>query len=140
MPGVSASESHEIIHELKEVGQMISQETSALVDALMNVSLDQEDTERAVARLSIEGNIAKAETDKKMQRIDDLEKDLANEIEKRREAEVSVKQAVDQLQKLMAEFRELKRKSADDGTKTPEMIRVSALLLALTTLSLTMTT
>lgn len=60
MPGVSSTESSDMVQQLQEVGQTISQETSALVDAVMNLTLDQEDTDKAVARMSIEANITKA--------------------------------------------------------------------------------
>ncbi|UKZ54796.1 hypothetical protein TrVGV298_008609 [Trichoderma virens] len=76
MPGVSAKESAEIIQSLIEVGQVISQETSALVEAVMNLHLDQEDTDKAIARMSIEANLAKARTDDQSQTINSLREDL----------------------------------------------------------------
>lgn len=125
MPGISASESSEIIEQLQEVGQIINNETTALVDALANMSLDQEETEKALARLSIEGNLAKAETDSKESKIERLTSELKEETEKRRHAEAAVEEAVENLQKLSNECRELKARNDDDGSKTPEIIRVS---------------
>lgn len=126
MPGISATESAEIIEQLQEVGQIINNETTALVDALANMSLDQEETEKALARLSIEGNLAKAETDSKASKIESLTNELKDETEKRRNAEATVEDAVDKLQKLSTECRELKARTDDDGSTTPEIIRVSA--------------
>lgn len=79
MPGVSSAESSEIVLQLQEVGQIISQETSALVDALMNLQLDQEDTDKAVARMSIEANIAKARIDDQGDTILKLQAQLGDE-------------------------------------------------------------
>lgn len=76
MPGVSSSESSEIALQLQEVGQIISRETSDLVNAVMNLTLDQEDTDKAVARMSIEANIAKARSDDQCDTIQKLQAQL----------------------------------------------------------------
>lgn len=73
MPGISSAESSEIVLQLQEIGQIISRETSALVDAVMNLTLDQEDTDKAVARMSIEANIAKARIDDQCNTIQTLQ-------------------------------------------------------------------
>ncbi|OAA69717.1 hypothetical protein ISF_02987 [Cordyceps fumosorosea ARSEF 2679] len=73
MPGVSSAESSEMVLQLQEVGQVISRETSDLVNAVMNLTLDQEDTDKAVARMSIEANIAKARIDNQSNTIQKLE-------------------------------------------------------------------
>ncbi|ATY65119.1 hypothetical protein CCM_01657 [Cordyceps militaris CM01] len=79
MPGVSSAESTEIVLQLQEVGQTISRETSDLVNAVMNLTLDQEDTDKAVARMSIEANIAKARIDEQCNTIQTLEAQLKDE-------------------------------------------------------------
>ncbi|KAG8420020.1 hypothetical protein J3459_011458 [Metarhizium acridum] len=111
MPGVSSSESGEIVGQLQEVGQVISQETSQLVDALMNLTLDQEDTDKAVARLSLDGTILKAEMDDKAQTIRDLRAELDAEKKKREQAELDVKKVMGDLQRLREDFKRLQEKA-----------------------------
>ncbi|KAF5677788.1 chromosome segregation smc [Fusarium heterosporum] len=108
MPGVSSKESNEIVAQLQEVGQIVSTETSQLVDALMNLTLDQEDTDKAIARMSIEANLAKAEADDQAHNMSNLRVELANEKTKRQEAESEVVKVMDELQKLSREFKSLK--------------------------------
>ncbi|KAJ4144545.1 hypothetical protein LMH87_003426 [Akanthomyces muscarius] len=79
MPGVASAESSEIVLQLQEVGQIISRETSDLVNAVMNLTLDQEDTDKAVARMSIEANIAKARIDDQCNTIQTLQAQLKEE-------------------------------------------------------------
>lgn len=129
MPGVAANQSNEIISQLQEVGQIISQETSQLVDALMNVTLDQEDTDKAIARMSIEANLAKAQNDDQAQTINNLHEELDKEKEKRELAEGEVHKVMKDLQKLTQEFKSWKDKEAvSDGspyTDRDDMIKVS---------------
>ncbi|KAH6983015.1 hypothetical protein BKA56DRAFT_483691 [Ilyonectria sp. MPI-CAGE-AT-0026] len=127
MPGVSSKESNEIISQLQEVGQIISQETSQLVDALMNLTLDQEDTDKAIARMSIEANLTKAEADDQAQTISNLRVELSSERDKRKEAEAEVGKVMEDLQTLTRDFKSYKEKDAksEDG-KSPrreEMIK-----------------
>lgn len=111
MPGVSAKESEEIIKSLIEVGQVISQETSALVEAVMNLHLDQEDTDKAIARMSIEANLAKANTDDQAQKINSLVEELKVEKEKRESAEATLKSMLDGIADITAEFKQLRDKA-----------------------------
>jgi chromosome segregation ATPase len=132
MPGVSSKESSEIITQLQEVGQIVSTETSQLVDALMNLTLDQEDTDKAIARMSIEANLAKAEADDQAHNLSNLRVELANEKSKRQEAEAEVAKVMEELQKLSREVKSLKEKSndgsSDDAKSSPDrdgMVKVS---------------
>ncbi|KAF5024240.1 hypothetical protein F66182_3697 [Fusarium sp. NRRL 66182] len=126
MPGVSSKESNEIVAQLQEVGQIVSTETSQLVDALMNVTLDQEDTDKAIARMSIEANLAKAEADDQAHTLSNLRAELANEKSKRQEAEAEVAKVVEDLQSLSREFKAFKERerdhdgSSDGSESTPE--------------------
>ncbi|KAK7413143.1 hypothetical protein QQX98_007969 [Neonectria punicea] len=128
MPGVSSKESNEIITQLQEVGQIISQETSQLVDALMNLTLDQEETDKAIARMSIEGNLSKAEADDQAQTISNLRVELSSERDKRKEAEAEVGKIMEDLQRLTCDFKSFKEKEikSEDDEKSPrheDMIR-----------------
>lgn len=129
MPGVSSKESNEIISQLQEVGQIISQETSQLVDALMNLTLDQEDTDKAIARMSIEANLTKAESDDQAQTISNLRVELSSERDKRKDAEAEVGKVMEDLQTLTRDFKSYKEKDAkSEDAKSPsreEMIKVS---------------
>ncbi|KAH7155032.1 hypothetical protein B0J13DRAFT_436888 [Dactylonectria estremocensis] len=118
MPGVSSKESNEIISQLQEVGQIISQETSQLVDALMNLTLDQEDTDKAIARMSIEANLTKAETNDQAQTIVNLRTELSAERDKRKDAETEVAKVMEDLQSLTRDFKSYKEKQikTEDGT------------------------
>lgn len=87
MPGVSSAESSEIVLQLQEVGQIISRETSHLVSAVMNLTLDQEDTDKAVARMSIEANIAKAKIDDQRNTIQMLQAQLQEETENKAQSD-----------------------------------------------------
>ncbi|RFU80125.1 chromosome segregation smc-like [Trichoderma arundinaceum] len=108
MPGVSAKESDEIIQSLIEVGQVISQETSALVEAVMNLHLDQEDTDKAIARMSIEANLSKANADDQAQKISSLHEELKLEREKRESAESSLKSMMEAIVDITTEFKQLR--------------------------------
>jgi len=134
MPGVSSNESNEIITKLQEVGQIISSETSQLVDALMNLTLDQEDTDKAIARMSIEANLAKAEADDQSHNLGNLRTELADEKGKRQEAESEAVKLMGHLEKLMDELKSLKAKFRDggsEGTRSSadhdEMVKVRSL-------------
>jgi hypothetical protein len=111
MPGVSAKESDEIIQRLIEVGQVISQETSALVEAVMNLHLDQEDTDKAIARMSIEANLAKANADDQAQKINILEEELKLENRNRENAEASLKNMMEGIADITTEFKQLRDKA-----------------------------
>lgn len=127
MPGVSSAESGEINSQLQEVGQIISQETSALVDALMNLTLDQEDTDKAVARMSIEANIAKAKIDDQDNKIQNLNDQLDVEKEKRAQAEDGVKNAMQDLHNITEEIKTWKDKagaSEESAAERDGMIQV----------------
>lgn len=87
MPGVPGKEAGELVAQLQEVGQVVSQETGQLVDAMMKLTLDQQDSDRAVARLSIEANLAKARHDDQARAVVGLEQELARERERRQQAE-----------------------------------------------------
>ncbi|KAF5962956.1 hypothetical protein FBULB1_13688 [Fusarium bulbicola] len=117
MPGVSSKESNEIIIKLQEVGQIISSETSQLVDALMNLTLDQEDTDKAIARMSIEANLAKAEADDQSHNLGNLRTELADEKSKRQEAEAEATKLKGHLEKHMDELKSLKAKVHDGGSE-----------------------
>jgi chromosome segregation ATPase len=117
MPGVSSKESNEIIAKLQEVGQIISSETSQLVDALMNLTLDQEDTDKAIARMSIEANLAKAEADDQSHNLGNLRTELADEKCKRQEAEAEAAKLKGHLEKHRDELKSLKAKVHDGGSE-----------------------
>lgn len=119
MPGVAANESNEIIQRLIEVGQVISQETSALVEAVMNLHLDQEDTDKAIARMSIEANLAKAHADDQAQRINSLEEEVRLEKKKREDAEGNLKSIMDGIADIATEFKQLRDKT--DKQKTDSL-------------------
>lgn len=128
MPGVAASESSEIIDQLKDVARMISQETSQLVDAIMNLTLDGDETDKAVTRMGLEASLLKAADEDKAQKIRVLENKLQEEKDARVKAENEVKKIMDELQGLSDEFAAFKDK-ARNGSGSPnsqnDMIKVS---------------
>lgn len=129
MPGVSANESGEIVAQLQEVGQIISQETSQLVDALMNLTLDQEETDKALSRMSLEATLIKAETDDKAQAIRDLRAEVDAEKKKREQAEHDVKEVMSDLHGLTEDFKKVKERAARkdedaDADTRDDMVKV----------------
>lgn len=115
---MSAKESAEIIQSLIEVGQVISQETSALVEAVMNLHLDQEDTDKAIARMSIEANLAKARTDDQNQTINSLREELKAEKELKEQAEAALKNMTECIVDITTEFKQLKDKADKQRTES----------------------
>lgn len=123
MPGVSSNESNEIIAQLQEVGQIMSQETSQLVDALMNLTLDQEDTDKAIARMGLEASLTKATIEDQAQTVRDLRAEIDDEKKKREQAEINVKNVVNELHELTEKA--LKEKpEGSDSHQRDEMIKV----------------
>ena len=115
MPGISAKEANEIIDELQEVGQTINQETSQLVDAVTNMILDQEEADKALARMNIESTLAKAKTEDQEQTISDIRGELTKEKER-------MSQEQDEMEKLMNDFEVLKSdyKNLQEAKGTPK--------------------
>ncbi|CAI6096921.1 unnamed protein product [Clonostachys chloroleuca] len=108
MPGVSTGESKEINDQLKEAGQIISQDTNQLVRDLMSSSLELQENNQAVIRMSIESNLLKATVDQKDQEINHLRQQLAEAHERREETDVYVKQILDNLNSVTDEAKTLK--------------------------------
>ncbi|KAG6009248.1 hypothetical protein E4U21_002852 [Claviceps maximensis] len=115
MPGVSANESNEIVSQLQEVGQVVSQETSQLVDALINLTLDQEDTDKAIARMGLEASLTKAEMEDQAQTVRDLGAELAAEKTKRGLAEGNLQSVMSELLELTGLVKALKQKAEGRG-------------------------
>lgn len=124
MPGISAAESSEIIVQLQEVGQIISKETSTLVEALSNLTLDGQETDSAIARMSIEANLAKAETDDQAQTIANLREELNTEKVKKDQAEAEVKKMLEEFEDITNEFgalrKQAKRRMGDEENREEE--------------------
>ncbi|PFH54916.1 hypothetical protein XA68_11884 [Ophiocordyceps unilateralis] len=123
MPGVSGQDANELVTSLQEVGQIVNQETTQLVDALMNLSLDQEDSEQAMARMSLEANLAQAQNKDQAQLIHKLRTEARAEQEKRGEAEAAARTALDKVDALAEELKRVKEsvnKTADDLVQVGE--------------------
>ncbi|KAG5928079.1 hypothetical protein E4U42_001283 [Claviceps africana] len=119
MPGVSANESNEIVGQLQEVGQVVSRETSQLVDALINLTLDQEDTDKAIARMGLEASLTKADMEDQAQTIRDLEAGLEAEKAKRGQAEGNLQSVMGELHELTGHVKALKQKAEEEGENDP---------------------
>ncbi|KAG6079540.1 hypothetical protein E4U16_007548 [Claviceps sp. LM84 group G4] len=111
IPGVTANESGDIATQLQEVGQVISTETSQLVDALIHLTLDHEDTDRAIARMGLEASLTKATLEDQSQRVRDLEAALGEEKMKREEAEGNLRAVMSE----SCELRELVKALRGEG-------------------------
>ncbi|POR39220.1 Uncharacterized protein TPAR_00576 [Tolypocladium paradoxum] len=108
MPGVSSHEANELVARLQEVGQIVNQETTQLVDALMNLTLDQEDTDKAIARMSIAANLTGAKTDDQAQTISSLRAEIKAEREKREKVEAETKKVLGSFEEFKLEFKTFK--------------------------------
>lgn len=115
MPGVSANESNEIIVQLQEIGQIISQETSQLVDALMNLTLDQEDTDRSITRMSLDASLAQGEIEKQAQSSRDLQAEVDAERKKNEQAEHDFRNLTEEFKTLRDTTDKKNSESSDDG-------------------------
>ncbi|RCI16099.1 hypothetical protein L249_2330 [Ophiocordyceps polyrhachis-furcata BCC 54312] len=111
MPGHDAND---LVSSLQEVGQMVSGETTQLVDAIMNLTLDQEDSEQAMARMSIDANLAQAKTKDQLQSIVSLRADVKAERERREAAEVKARSALETVESLKEEIKRLREASGHD--------------------------
>lgn len=128
MPGISANESEEIIGQLNDIGRVVNQETSQLVDALMNLTLDGEDTDKAIARMSLDANIAKATMENHAQTIRDLKKQLAEEQEKYAKSDAELKRIMEELESISREFYDFKTKVHQDAgflENQPNLVKVN---------------
>lgn len=118
MPGIAANESSEIVSQLQEVGQVISQETSQLVDALANLNIDQQENEKRVTHMSLDANLAKAQASDQAHLISNLKDELASTKNKREQAEAEVA-------KLMQDLRDLSAtKGKDTSSDSDDIIKV----------------
>ncbi|PHH75779.1 hypothetical protein CDD80_2062 [Ophiocordyceps camponoti-rufipedis] len=124
MPGVSGQDANELVSSLQEVGQMINQETTQLVDALMNLTLDQEESEQAMARMSIDANLAQAKNQDQAQTIIKLRTEAKVEQDKREEAEVGVRTALEKVEALEGELKMLKQDGNGQKTKADDLVQV----------------
>jgi predicted nucleic acid-binding Zn-ribbon protein len=105
MPGVSAVEGKQIIDNLREVSQITSQETSKLVDAIAHLTIDSDDTDRSIARMSLDHNLVKATSEDTIQK---LKQELGVEREKRVAAETEAASLSKEMETLKGEFEEFR--------------------------------
>lgn len=105
MPGVSSNESKEIGDQLQQIGQIVSRDTVRLVEEHAKTTLDYQDTEKAIARLSLQSNLAKADAEKRVAKFDRLYTDYVNEREKREQYESDIQIITKYLQSLSNELR-----------------------------------
>ncbi|PNY24406.1 Uncharacterized protein TCAP_05656, partial [Tolypocladium capitatum] len=127
MPGVSSHEANELVARLQEVGQIVNQETTQLVDALMNLTLDQEDTDKAIARMSIAANLTGAMTDDQAQTITSLRAEIKAEREKREQVEAETKMALESFEGFKTEFKTFKdniEKQKNAAVEPDELVNV----------------
>lgn len=128
MPGVSSHEANELVARLQEVGQIVNQETTQLVDALMNLTLDQEDTDKAIARMSIEANLTGAKTDDQAQTISSLRAELMAERGKREQVEAETNKVLESLEGFKAEFKAFKdnveKQKRDAAVEPDNLVKV----------------
>ncbi|UNI19993.1 hypothetical protein JDV02_006132 [Purpureocillium takamizusanense] len=113
--------------QIGEVGTLVNQETAQLVEAVVTLSLDQEDTDKAIARISIAANLAGAKTDDQAQTISQLTAELAAEKNKCEQAEAGAKETGAVLEELMTEVKALKetmRTAWQTGPSQAELIKV----------------
>lgn len=119
MQGVPGSEANKLASQLREVGHLVTQETAQLVDAVVNLSLDQEDTDKAIARISIAANLAGAKTDDQAQTISQLRGKLTEERAKREEAESRAGKTCWSLEALEGQVKALKAKLGMESEELP---------------------
>ncbi|KJZ80321.1 hypothetical protein HIM_00171 [Hirsutella minnesotensis 3608] len=121
----------ELVARLQEVEKFMKQETTQLVDAIMNLTIDQEETDKAIARMSIEANLRQAKVDEQAQTISDLRSEVKTEREKRQKLETEARKAVEKLEALGNDLKNIKSQSDNEeadsraGSDSPdELVRV----------------
>jgi chromosome segregation ATPase len=128
MPGVSSAEAEEVNAQLQEAGQATSQEISQLVDALMNVTLDGQDVEGEIARLTLRYTLAKADAEDKARRMADLTDELEAERQKLAQAKANGREIMGELQTMTADYRSLREAAGGSKSVTPpardELIKI----------------
>lgn len=130
MPGVGSNEAEEVGSALQKVSQTMSTETSQLVNAIANLELDLEDAKRTNVRLTIREKLLSADVDDKTGKISDLCAEREAETQKRELAEDEVKKIMEDLTKLSAEFKALKKNgsptesSSKEGSASPRDVLV----------------
>ncbi|KAI6779803.1 uncharacterized protein J7T54_003727 [Emericellopsis cladophorae] len=105
MPGVSAVEGRQIIDQLREVSQVTSQETSKLVGAIAHLTIDSDDTDRSIARMSLDHNLVKATSEDTIQK---LKQELVSEKDKRTAVENVAREVSQDMEMLKGEFEEFR--------------------------------
>jgi predicted nucleic acid-binding Zn-ribbon protein len=120
MPGVGSNEAEEVGSALQKVSQTMSTETSQLVNAIANLELDLEDAKRTNVRLTIQEKLLSAEVDDKAGKISDLCAEREAETQKRELAEYEVKKIMEDLTKLSAEFKTLKKSGSPKESNSME--------------------
>jgi len=123
-------ESASLANQLHDVGTLVNQETAQLVEAVVTLSLDQEDTDKAIARISIEANLASARTDDQAQTISLLTAELAAEKTKCEQAEAGAKKTGAVLEELMTEVKVIKDTMTNAWQTSPSqagLVKVSKL-------------
>lgn len=83
MPGVPGSEAEAVAAQLKDVSRIVNQETAQLVDALMNLTLDAEENNKTIARMSLDSSLTKATVDEQARTIQRCEDRQADEARRR---------------------------------------------------------
>lgn len=99
------------------------------MDALMNLTLDQEDTDKAIARMGLEASLTKATIEDQAQTIRDLRAEIEAERNKREQAEGNVKSVMSELLEFTGHAKALKQKAEgrSEGSDTDprdEIIKV----------------
>lgn len=137
MPGVAASASNQIVDRLKRIGQTINQESSQLVDAVSHMRLDQEENEKALARLSLSESLTKGANTDMTIRIAELEHELEKERMLRKQAELDAEKVMSSVQDLSVELQDFKDMSTQNHqalslhspSKIDEVVQVCQILL-----------
>jgi chromosome segregation ATPase len=120
MPGVASNESQEISDQLQQIGQIVSRDTVRLVEEHAKTTLDYQDTEKAVGRLSLENNLAKADMEQRVAKFDQLYSDYVAEREKREQYESDIQTITKYLRSLSNDLRGFQAQATAARDACPE--------------------
>lgn len=124
MPGISSGEAKEISSQLQELGHIVSRDTTRLIESFANTSLDYEDNEKVVQKLSFEANKSKKEFEAKYEtksaNFDKLYNNYSEERVQREKYEADVKSMTLYLKNLSSELAAIKAKAMQARDSTSE--------------------
>lgn len=95
IPGVCSNEAQQMGSDLREVAQLVSTESSQLIDGLVNMRIDAQVQMNDCARMGVDSTLQKANLDRSI----GLNKELERQIAELKQAAVNDREKIEKLEK-----------------------------------------